>query len=95
MHGQHLLCTTILHLQEQIAIELAEKKKKSERKRNESLKIYSRFSDRQVSLYGPRQVKELRGDELENLIDIYVVGGARKEESCFHHSCVCSGLQMK
>lgn len=94
MHGQHLLCTTILHLQEQMATEFAGEKK-SERKRNESLKIYSRFSDRQVSLYSPRQVKELRGDELENLIDINVVGGARKEKSCFHHSCICSGLQMK
>lgn len=47
---------------------------------NNTLEVDDGLSDRQVTLHGPRQVEQLRGYELEDLVDIDVVGRAREEE---------------
>jgi hypothetical protein len=52
------------------------------------------LSSSQISLYRPRQVKQLGHDEFENLVHIYVAGGAREKHSCFHCPRLCPGLHL-
>uniref|UniRef100_A0A0A9DB92 Uncharacterized protein n=1 Tax=Arundo donax TaxID=35708 RepID=A0A0A9DB92_ARUDO len=58
-----------------------------------SSEVYDGLADGEVPLHRPRQVEELRRDELEDLVHVDVVRRAREEEGRLHRSCVCSGLQ--
>jgi hypothetical protein len=62
------------------------------KKKSRDLEVNDGFSNSQISLYRPRQVKELGHYEFENLVHIYVVGGAREEQSRFHCPCICPCL---
>lgn len=57
-----------------------------------TLEVDDGFSNGQISLNSPRQVKELRGDEFEDLVHIYVVGRTWKEECCIHGPRIYSCL---
>ena len=52
---------------------LLEKGKTKKKRHKRGLEIDYGFSNGQISLYCPWQVKELSHDEFEDLVDIYVV----------------------
>jgi hypothetical protein len=58
-----------------------------------SSEVYDGLADGEVALHRPRQVEELRRDELEDLVHVDVVRRAREEEGRLHRSCVCPGLR--
>lgn len=56
------------------------------------LEVDDGFSDGQIPLNSPRQVEELRRDEFEDLVHIYVVGRTWKEECRIHGPRIYSCL---
>ena len=59
-----------------------------------NLEVNYGLSNSQVSFHRPRQVEELGHYELEDFVDIYVVGCAWEEKRCFHSSCISPCLHF-